>query len=233
MSDLKILVVDDEYAVREMLTFVLENAGFQVVSVPSGEHALQWLLDNTADLVVLDWVVPSISGIDLAQVLKVKTRYASLPIIMLTARNEVDNKVHALEMGVDDYMTKPFSTKELVARIKVLLRRQPKYDHSKLVCVGDLILNADQRQLLVDGQELDLTPIEYKLLEFLMRYPNKIHSRKRLLEEVWGRSIYIEERTVDVQIGRMRIRLSEYGREKLIQTVRGLGYRFSMPNTAN
>ncbi|MEC4748626.1 winged helix-turn-helix domain-containing protein [Methylomicrobium sp. Wu6] len=191
------------------------------------------LLTNTADLLVLDGTLPGISGIDLAQILRFKIHSESLPIILLTAYNPEADKPSALEIGIDDYMIKPFSPNEFMTRIQKVLGRRLSNGHTEHLKIGDLILDLEERQLLIGDRRLDLTPIEFKLLEFLMRYPDKVHTRNELLEEVWGRSIYIEVRTVDQQIRRLRARLSEYGREELIQTVRGLGYRFSVIRTLN
>lgn len=235
MSHWKVLVVDDDPAIRETLQLSLEDANLNVTCLPSAEEALRWLLTNKADLMILDWMLPGISGIDLVQILRFKTDSASLPIILLTARNKEEDKLASFQVGVDDFMIKPFSAKELVARIQAVMRRLPNHDTGgdrvDLLRVADLILDFDQRQLLIGEHRLDLTPVEYKLLEFLMRSPNKVHTRDELLEEVWGRTVYIEERTVDVQIRRLRLKLAKYNRAELVQTIRGLGYRLSVTQT--
>ena len=227
MSDLKVLVVDDDPAIRETLQLSLADANIDVTCLPNAEDALHWLLANHADLLILDWMLPGISGIELLQILRYKTNSESLPIILLTAHDREEDRLSSFAVGADDYMIKPFSTKELIARIQAITRRSRSNKHGEFLRVADLILDSDQRQLLINEHRLDLTPVEYKLLEFLMRYPEKVHTRDELLEEVWGRTIYIEERTVDVQIRRLRVRLAKYDRAQLIQTVRGLGYRLS------
>jgi two-component system phosphate regulon response regulator PhoB len=228
MPKLKVLVVEDDDAIREMLVMVLEQADFLVVAVPSAENALQALAENTPDLILLDWMLPGISGGELARRLKKDESYSELPIILLTARGEEEDKVRGLEIGADDYMTKPFSPKELVARIKAVTRRNNKSLGSKQISIGDLILDTEQHRLTIAGEILDVSPTEFKLMHFFMMNPDKVYSRTQLLDQVWGRSVYIEERTVDVHIRRLRKILTEYGREEMVQTVRGFGYRFSI-----
>lgn len=227
MSNLKVLVVDDDPAIRETLQLALEDANLTVTCLSSAEEALRWLLINKADLLILDWMLPGISGIDLVQILRFKTHSESLPIILLSARNHENDKTCGFELGIDDYMVKPFSTRELIARIQAVMRRTVDDAPYSFLTVADLVLDDVQRQLIINEHRLDLTPVEYRLLEFLMRNPDKVHTRDELLQEVWGRTVYIEERTVDVQIRRLRLRLEEYGRAELIQTVRGLGYRLA------
>jgi len=228
MPKLKILVVEDEDAIREMQVMVLEQADFQVVGVPSAEKALQALAETIPDLILLDWMLPGISGVELARRLKNDESYADLPIILLTARGEEEDKIRGLEIGADDYITKPFSPKELVARIKAVSRRSNKSSGSKQISIGDLILDTEQHRLTIAGKMLDVSPTEFKLMHFFMINPDKVFSRTQLLDQVWGRSVYIEERTVDVHIRRLRKILAEYGREEVVQTVRGFGYRFSI-----
>jgi two-component system phosphate regulon response regulator PhoB len=228
MSNLKILVVEDEEAIREMLVMVLEQANLTVIAVSSAEQARESLADNMVDLIILDWMLPGISGVELARRLKNEPGYKDLPIILLTARGEEEDKIRGLEIGADDYMTKPFSPKELIARIKAVMRRSGKMSESGLLSVGDMTLDAEQHKLTIAGRSLDVSPTEFRLMQFFMTNPDKVYSRTHLLDQVWGRSVYIEERTVDVHIRRLRKILAEYGREELIQTVRGFGYRFSM-----
>lgn len=228
MPKLNILVVEDDDAIREMLVMVLEQADLHVIAVPSAEKALQTLAENTPDLILLDWMLPGISGVELARRLKKDESYSDLPIILLTARGEEEDKVRGLEIGADDYMTKPFSPKELVARIKAVTRRSNKSSGSKQISIGDLILDTEQHRLTIAGKTLDVSPTEFKLMHFFMMNPDKVYSRTQLLDQVWGRSVYIEERTVDVHIRRLRKILAEYGREDVVQTVRGFGYRFSI-----
>ncbi|MGZ4958794.1 MAG: phosphate regulon transcriptional regulator PhoB [Methylomonas sp.] len=228
MSNLNILVVEDEEAIREMLVMALEQAGLKVLPVASAELALQALAENMIDLILLDWMLPGISGVELARRLKNDAGYKALPIILLTARGEEEDKIRGLEIGADDYITKPFSPKELIARIKAVTRRSGKLTESGQLSVGDLTLDAEQHRLTIAGHMLEVSPTEFRLMQFFMTNPDKVYSRTHLLDQVWGRSVYIEERTVDVHIRRLRKILAEFGREELIQTVRGFGYRFSM-----
>ena len=228
MPKLKVMVVEDEDAISEMLVMVLEQANFQVITLPSAEKALQTLAENMPDLILLDWMLPGISGVELARRLKNDENYSELPIILLTARGEEGDKVRGLEIGADDYITKPFSPKELVARIKAVTRRSNKSSDSKQISIEDLILDTEQHRLIIAGKTLDVSPTEFKLMHFFMMNPDKVYSRTQLLDQVWGRSVYIEERTVDVHIRRLRKILAEYGREEVVQTVRGFGYRFSI-----
>ena len=228
MSNLNILVVEDEEAIREMLIMALGQNELNVTAVASAELALQTLADKTMDLLVLDWMLPGISGVELARRLKNDPHYKQLPIILLTARSEEADKIRGLEIGADDYMTKPFSPKELVARIKAVMRRSGKLNESGQISVDNIVLDPEQHRLSIEGKILEISPTEFKLMQFFMSNPDKVYSRTHLLDQVWGRSVYIEERTVDVHIRRLRKILADYGREDLIQTVRGFGYRFSI-----
>jgi len=228
MSNLNILVVEDEDAIREMLMMVLEQADFHILAAVSAEEALKVLAENRVDLLLLDWMLPGISGVELAKRLKREPGYKDLPIILLTARGEEEDKIRGLEIGADDYVTKPFSPKELIARIKAVMRRSGKLGESGQLSIGDLMLDAEQHRLTIAGKSLDVSPTEFRLMQFFMSNPDKVFSRTHLLDQVWGRSVYIEERTVDVHIRRLRKLLAEFGREELIQTVRGFGYRFSL-----
>jgi two-component system phosphate regulon response regulator PhoB len=221
-------VVEDEDAIREMLVMVLEQANFRVIEAASAELALSVLAENRVDLLLLDWMLPGISGVELARRLKRDASYKDLPIILLTARGEEEDKIRGLEIGADDYVTKPFSPKELQARIKAVLRRSGKLTELGQLTVGDVTLDAEQHRLTIAGKTVDVSPTEFRLMQFFMTNPDKVYSRTHLLDQVWGRSVYIEERTVDVHIRRLRKLLAEFGREELIQTVRGFGYRFSM-----
>ena len=228
MSNLNILVVEDEEGIRDMLVMALGQAGLGVVAVSTAEQAQQALAENMMDLIVLDWMLPGISGIELARRLKNDSGFKDLPIILLTARSEEEDKIRGLEIGADDYVTKPFSSKELIARIKAVIRRSGKLSESGLLNVGDLTLDSEQHRLTIAGHTLEVSPTEFRLMQFFMTNPDKVYSRTHLLDQVWGRSVYIEERTVDVHIRRLRKILAEYDREELIQTVRGFGYRFSI-----
>jgi two-component system phosphate regulon response regulator PhoB len=215
-----------------MLVMVLEQASLQVSAVASAEQALQSLAENRVDLMLLDWMLPGISGVELARRLKKDPGYKDLPIILLTARGEEEDKIRGLEIGADDYVTKPFSPKELLARIKAVMRRSGKLSEQGQLSVGDLTLDAEQHRLTIAGKTVDVSPTEFRLMQFFMTNPDKVYSRTHLLDQVWGRSVYIEERTVDVHIRRLRKLLAEFDREDLIQTVRGFGYRFSMAGIA-
>ncbi len=229
MTQLNILVVEDEDAIREMLVMVLKQSGINVIDVPTAEAAQLSLADNAMpDLILLDWMLPGISGVELARRLKQDDLFKELPIILLTARGEEEDKVRGLEIGADDYMTKPFSPKELVARIKAVLRRSGKKLEDELLNVSDITLDIGKHRLTIAGKSLDVSPTEFKLMHFFMTHQDNVYSRTQLLDQVWGRSAYIEERTVDVHIRRLRKILKAYGKDELIQTVRGFGYRFSV-----
>jgi len=229
MSALNILVVEDEDAIREMLVMVLEQASLNVIAVASAEEAQHSLADNARpDLVLLDWMLPGISGVELARRLKKDDLYKDLPIILLTARGEEEDKVRGLEIGADDYMTKPFSPKELVARIKAVLRRSGKSIEEEILKVGDITLDVNKHRITIEKKVVVVSPTEFKLMHFFMTHQDNVYSRTQLLDQVWGRSAYIEERTVDVHIRRLRKILKDFNKDDLVQTVRGFGYRFSV-----
>jgi two-component system phosphate regulon response regulator PhoB len=228
MYNLNILVVEDEDAIRRMLLMVLEQAGFVPIAAADAEEAQKALDDALPDLILLDWMLPGISGVEWARRLKKEPVYRELPIILLTARGEEEDTVKGLEIGADDYITKPFSPKELVARIRAVLRRSGKIQGQAQIVLGDLVMDTDQHRLSISNKQLEVSPTEFRLMHFFMTHPNKVYSRTQLLDQVWGRSVYIEERTIDVHIRRLRKILGEYDREDLVQTVRGFGYRFSL-----
>ncbi len=228
MSNFNILVVEDEDAIRGMLMMVLEQAGFMPIAAADAEEAQKILEDKLPDLILLDWMLPGISGVEWARRLKKEPIYRDIAIIVLTARGEEEDKVRGLEIGADDYMTKPFSPRELVARIRAVLRRSGKIQGQAQITVGDLMLDTEQHRLSIGDKQLEVSPTEFRLMHFFMTHPDKVYSRTQLLDQVWGRSVYIEERTIDVHIRRLRKILEEYGREDLVQTVRGFGYRFSL-----
>jgi two-component system phosphate regulon response regulator PhoB len=228
MSNFNILVVEDEDAIRGMLMMVLEQAGFMPIAAADAEDAQKILDDKLPDLILLDWMLPGMSGAEWARRLKKEALYQEIPIILLTARGEEEDKVRGLEIGADDYMTKPFSPKELVARIRAVLRRSGKTQGQPQIILGDLILDTEQHRLSINDKPVEVSPTEFRLMHFFMTHPNKVYSRSQLLDQVWGRSVYIEERTIDVHIRRLRKILEEFGREDIVQTVRGFGYRFSL-----
>jgi two-component system phosphate regulon response regulator PhoB len=211
-----------------MLIMVLEQANFNPVAAADTQEAQKALNEAIPDLILLDWMLPGISGVEWARRLKKEPMYRDIPIILLTARGEEEDKVRGLEIGADDYMTKPFSPKELVARIRAVLRRSGKLQGVRTIVLGDLVLDTEQHRLSIGDQQLEVSPTEYRLMQFFMTHPDKVYSRTQLLDQVWGRSVYIEERTIDVHIRRLRKILAEYNREELVQTVRGFGYRFSL-----
>ena len=224
---LTILVVEDDPAIRDMLRDTLEQANFVVQLAADTEKAQALLEQQPPDLMVLDWMLPGLSGIEWARRLKKSGPYAEIPIIMLTARGEEDDKIRSLDTGVDDHITKPFSVRELLARIRAVLRRSGKLDTQGRIVIGGITLIPDQHRVSIDGQPLNISPTEYRLLEFFLTHTDRVYSRTQLLDQVWGRHTIIEERTVDVHIRRLRKLLAQFDRENLIQTVRGFGYRFS------
>ncbi len=227
MQRSRILVVDDEAPIRQMIRFALERADFDVTEAGNSSEARVVVADETPDLMVLDWMMPGQSGIELARSLRKDRDTSDLPIIMLTARTEEDDRINGLEVGADDYVTKPFSPRELVARIQAVLRRaQPENDGEEVAAEG-LIMDLAGHRVTADGNSVTLGPTEFRLLSFFMNNPERVYSRSQLLDNVWGRNVYVEERTVDVHIRRLRKVLEEHGYERFVQTVRGAGYRFS------
>lgn len=225
MTQKKILVVEDENAIREMLSFNLSRAGYHVRPAADGREARAAIADGHPDLVLMDWMLPDISGLELTRQLKRDPQTREIPVIMLTARAEEDDRVAGLEGGADDYIVKPFSQRELIARIRAALRRGTSDDET--LSVGKLKLDTASHQVSVAEDEVALGPTEYRLLEFFMNHPDRVYSRAQLLDRVWGGNVYVEERTVDVHIRRLRKALTPHGYDKLIRTVRGAGYRFS------
>lgn len=226
MHGQKILVVEDEPEIRDMLAFSLQRGGYAVTLAEDGESALRLLDQQRPDLILIDWMLPGLSGIELANRLRRDEPTQELPLIMLTARGEESDKLKSFSVGIDDYITKPFSSKELLARIKALLRRSGKSDDGRLTIDG-LCLDIQGHRLLIDGKPVHIGPTEYRLLELFMSNPDRVYNRDQLLDRVWGRTVYVEERTVDVHILRLRKTLAPHGYDRLIQTVRGTGYRLS------
>jgi two-component system phosphate regulon response regulator PhoB len=222
-----ILLVEDEAPIREMLSFVLEQAGFAVVEAEDFDIALEKVQEPYPDLILLDWMLPGGSGVQLAKKLKQHEFTRDIPVIMLTARGEEDDKIRGLEAGADDYVTKPFSPKELVARIKAVMRRVTPTSKEEPIEFNGLILEPISHRVTAHGDALDMGPTEFKLLHFFMTHAERVYSREQLLDNVWGTNVYVEDRTVDVHIRRLRKALSEHGHDAMVQTVRGAGYRFS------
>ncbi len=226
MAEAKILIVDDEEAIREMISVSLELAGFQWIEAENGQVAHSRIVDERPDLVLLDWMLPGVSGIELARRLKREQTTAEVPIIMLTAKSEEDNKIQGLDAGADDYVTKPFSTRELISRINAVLRRT-KGETNKPILVEGLALDPVSHHITADERPVEMGPTEYRLLEFFMTHQDRAYSRAQLLDQVWGGNVYVEDRTVDVHIRRLRKALAPHKYDHLVQTVRGTGYRFS------
>ena len=222
-----ILVVEDEPAIRELLKVNLEDAGYEVREAEDAEAARSALNEVLPDLLLLDWMLPGQSGLALARQLRGTTRTRDLPIIMLTARSDEADKVAGLEAWVDDYVTKPFSPRELKARIKAVLRRRAPEAAQETLEAGALRLDPVAHRVMASGQEVAIGPTEFRLLQFLMARPDRVHSRAQLLDMVWGDHVYIEERTIDVHIRRLRVALAPHGYDGMIETVRGSGYRFA------
>ena len=222
-----ILVIEDEAAIRDMIAFALEGEGYKVVGAEDGHAAKQAISDSVPDLMLVDWMLPGISGLELVRGYRRTATTRTVPIIMLTARSEENDRVDGLDSGADDYISKPFSTRELLSRISALLRRAEAFEGSTVpLLAGSIILDPATHELSINGQCVNTGPTEYRLLLFLMQHPNRVYSRAQLLDYVWGENIYIEERTVDVHVLRLRKLLKQFNVENMLQTVRGSGYRF-------
>lgn len=224
-----ILIVEDDAAIRDMISFSLKQAGFVCETAVDGETGLKMLNQQQADMILLDWMLPGIDGIEFIRRLRANEFLASIPVIMLTAKGESEDMVKGLSVGADDYVNKPFSPPELIARIKAVLRRtQPMDDEeSQKLQFGDLVLDTKSHRVTINDQRIDLGPTEFRLLHFFMKNPERAYNRSQLLDFVWGDTVYIEERTVDVHIRRLRKVLEPSEHHHLVQTVRGVGYRFS------
>lgn len=221
-----ILVVEDEKEVRELLQYSIGRAGYDVETVGDAETALTTLDNSMPQLMLIDWMLPRMSGIELARRIRLDQMTKDIPMIMLTARGEESDKLKSFDSGLDDYMTKPFSPRELNARIKALLRRVGNPNDGQL-SVSGLNLDTVSHSVTVEGQYIHLRPTEYRLLELFLRHPNRAFYRSQLLNMVWGRSVYVDERTVDVHVLRLRKALNPYNMAQLVQTVRGVGYRLN------
>ena len=225
----EVLVVEDEPAILELISVHLNQSGYKVKGVPDAESALLVLRNSLPSLMLVDWMLPGQSGLALAKRLREDPRTRELPIIMVTARSEEADRVAGLEAWVDDYVTKPFSPRELKARIKSVLRRRAPEAAQETMAVGPLKLDPVTHRVTVNEREVSMGPTEFRLLQFLLARPERVHSRAQLLDQVWGSNIYIEERTVDVHIRRLRLALEPHGQDNLIETVRGSGYRLVAP----
>ena len=222
-----ILIIEDEKAIREMIRFALQREGHAVLEAADAKDASEILASSRPDLMIIDWMLPDISGIELIRRFRRDEVLRDIPMIMLTARSEESDKVKGLESGADDYMTKPVAIRELSARIKALLRRSRAFREEEVLEQGPIRLDMASHQLYVEGDPVHLGQTEYKLLQFFLSHPGRVYSRAQLLDFVWGRNVYVEERTVDVHILRLRKALKPSGMDGVIQTVRGAGYRFT------
>jgi two-component system phosphate regulon response regulator PhoB len=227
MTGQTILIVDDESSIRDMLRTSLELAGFVCVEAENAQDAHSMIINKPPSLVLLDWMMPGISGVELARRLKRDQLTRDIPLIMLTAKGEEDNKIQGLEVGADDYITKPFSPRELLARLKAVLRRSNPLGEEGRVTLEGLELDTVSQRVSINQKAIDVGPTEYRLLAFFMTHQERVYTRSQLLDHVWGGNVYIEERTVDVHIRRLRLALSVDNHERFVQTVRGSGYRFS------
>jgi two-component system phosphate regulon response regulator PhoB len=223
----RILVVEDEAPIREMVCFVLEQNGYQTIEADTFDAAVAQLIEPFPDLVLLDWMLPGGSGLQFIRHLKREGLTREIPVVMLTARGEEEDRVRGLEVGADDYVTKPFSPKELVARIKAVMRRISPMAVDEVIDLQGLSLDPSSHRVIANEKPLDMGPTEFKLLHFFMTHSERVYSREQLLNNVWGTNVYVEDRTVDVHIRRLRRALESSGHDRMIQTVRGTGYRFS------
>src|SRR5687767_14276362 len=231
MSAKQILVVEDERPIREMIAFGLRRAGFEVREAADARSGRAEVANKLPDLLLVDWMLPDTSGLELTRALKRDRETRELPIIMLTARAEEGDKVAGLEGGADDYVTKPFSPRELLARINAVLRRAAPNGEGECIEFEGLALDQASHRVTVGDQTVALGPTEYRMLEFFMTHPERVYTRDQLLDRIWGGNVYVEERTIDVHIRRLRKALEEFGYDRFIQTVRGSGYRFSARTT--
>lgn len=229
--DTTILVIDDERAIREMVVMALEKEGFNCIEASDAHKAETLINESSPDLLLLDWMMPGLNGVDFTRKLRRSDETRNLPIIMLTAKTEEEDLIRGLESGADDYITKPFSPRALVARIHALLRRSgDDNDEAEKVEIDGLSLDPVAHRVQFNNQDIEMGPTEFRLLQFFMLHPDRVYSRAQVLDHVWGDHVYVEERTVDVHIRRLRKVLAPSGHDKLIQTVRGAGYRLSCKN---
>jgi two-component system, OmpR family, phosphate regulon response regulator PhoB len=227
MAGKQVLIVEDERPIREMIAFGLKRAGFEVREAGDCRSAREQLADRRPDLLLIDWMLPDMSGLELTRSLKRDRETRDVPIIMLTARAEEGDKVAGLEGGADDYVVKPFSPRELLARINAVLRRSGPGGAEERIEFGGLALDQASHRVMAGERTIALGPTEYRMLEFFMTHPERVYSRDQLLDRIWGGNVYVEERTIDVHIRRLRKALEDFGYDRFIQTVRGSGYRFS------
>lgn len=227
MQNKQILVVEDEASIRDMLRFALERAEFRLTLAANAQEARLRIAESRPDLILLDWMMPGLSGVEYTKELKGGATTKDIPIIMVTARAEEEDKVRALNIGADDYVSKPFSFPELIARIQAVMRRAMPGGVEERLAVAGLEVDAASQRVTAKGEPVKLGPTEYRLLHFFISHPERVYTREQVLDRVWGQNVYVEERTVDVHIRRLRKALQPYGYDNMIQTVRGTGYRFS------
>ncbi|MEO8011430.1 MAG: phosphate regulon transcriptional regulator PhoB [Dokdonella sp.] len=223
----RVLIVEDEPAIRDMVAFALRKAGMEAIHAADARSAQSAISDQVPDLILLDWMLPGMTGIDLARRLRREDLTRDIPIIMLTARGEETDRVNGLDAGVDDYVVKPFSARELIARIRAVMRRAHGEDAEGVIEIAGLRIDSAAHRVFAGDQTVPIGPTEYRLLHFFMTHPERVYSRSQLLDHVWGGGVYVEERTVDVHIRRLRMTLAPHAKDALVQTVRGAGYRFS------
>lgn len=227
MTKQLVLIVEDEAPIREMLRMPLERAGYEVLEAENAEQGQELIYEQLPNLILLDWMLPGMSGIDFIRRLRKEAMAKEIPVIMITAKIEEADKIRGLDVGADDYITKPFSPRELMARIKAVLRRSTQSNEGVLNA-GNLQLFPAEHRVTINDEEIHIGPTEFRLLHFFMSHPERVYSRTQVLDHVWGGNVYIEERTVDVHIRRLRKALAEHEHDHLVQTVRGVGYRFSV-----
>lgn len=223
----RLLIVEDEAPIRDMVRFALTRTGFELAEAANAREARLMIAEQRPDLILLDWMLPGESGVELLRQLRQDEMTKAVPVIMLTARVDEEDKVRGLEVGADDYIVKPFSPKELAARIKALLRRSQAHGEEEAINIEGLELDTASHRVSAHSDALEMGPTEFRLLHFFMTHPERVYSRSQLLDWVWGNNVYIEERTVDVHIRRLRKALGKHGHDRFVQTVRGAGYRFS------
>jgi len=228
MKSERILIVDDEAAIREMISIALDLAGFDTIEAEDAIAAHHKIVDERPSLILLDWMLPGMTGIELCRRIKRDETLNEIPVIMLTARGDEDHKIQGLDSGADDYITKPFSTRELVSRIKAVLRRASALSGEKMIEAEGLKLDPVSHRVTANETPIEMGPTEYRLLAFFMSHQERAYSRTQMLDQVWGGNVYVEDRTIDVHIRRLRKALEPYGYDRFIQTVRGTGYRFSL-----
>ena len=222
-----ILVVDDETSIREMLVISLESAGYNVLQAENAKTAHSLVLDKHPDLILLDWMMPVTTGLELLRRLKRDEMTDHIPVIMLTAKAEESSKIAGLDSGADDYLAKPFSLRELISRVKAVLRRVSREELKDTIVVGDLEFDPLEYRISIAGNLINLAPTEFRLLQFFLTHQERVYSRDQILDYVWGKNVYLDERTVDVHIRRLRKAISVAGHDEYVQTVRGAGYRFA------